>query len=351
MACIVILGLHPLLSKATISSEAPNATKTTLIPAGSTPPGPAIHVGLQIKNIYDLSLANQTFMADGWYWLAWGDDVQTQLDRFNINPPEITEFTNEIDPSNYAFTQVLNEPLNLAPELNHSYQVKFSKKFFLNEIAQKRAPFDNQNLPIDIEIMPGQLGGSNPNKLIQLLPFPIREYPTAGEFASMIGFKLTKTEWVRQLVYYQDPDNSYYSRATATFTFSPEPWTVFLKWLLPLVVVMAIVILTPSVNALLGDGRIAIAPAALLTLVILHGEYRANFPPAPYLTFLDKIYAYSYIACFVIFVITLAGGNALSRLQSKNKEDRAAHVDLWDRAAQAGIIAGYLIVSITAWHF
>jgi len=351
MACIVMLGLHPLLSKATISSEVPNVSKTTVIPAGSTPPGPAIRVGLQIKNIYDLSLANQTFMADGWYWLAWGDDVQAQLDRFNINPPEITEFTNEIDPSNYAFTQVLNEPLNLAPELNHSYQVKFSKKFFLNEIAQKRAPFDNQNLPIDIEIMPGQLGGRNPNKLIQLLPFPIREYPTAGEFASMIGFKLTKTEWVRQLVYYQDPDNSYYSRATATFTFSPEPWTVFLKWLLPLVVVMAIVILTPSVNALLGDGRIAIAPAALLTLVILHGEYRANFPPAPYLTFLDKIYAYSYIACFVIFVITLAGGNALSRLQSKDKEDRAAHVGRWDRAAQAGIIAGYLIVSITAWHF
>lgn len=351
MACIVMLGLHPLLSKAAISSDVPSVSETIVIPGDAKPQEPTIRVGLQIKNIYDLSLANQTFMADGWYWLAWGDDVQTRLDRLGIEPSEITEFTNEIDPSNYAFTQVLDESLHLAPELNHSYQVKFSKKFFLNEIAQKRAPFDNQNLPIDIEIMPAALGNSNKDKVTELMPFPISEYPIAGEYASMIGFKLTKTNWVRQLVYYEDPDDTYYSRTTAIFTFSPETWTVFLKWLLPLVVVMAIVILTPSVNVLLGDGRIAIAPAALLTLVILHGEYRANFPPAPYLTFLDKIYAYSYIACFAIFVITLAGNNALSRLQSKDKHERAVYVGRWDKAAQVGIIIGYLVVSITAWRF
>ena len=346
-----MLGLHPLLSKASVSTDVPDVSNVTLIPAGAKPQRPAIRVGLQIKNIYDLSLANQTFMADGWYWLAWGDAIQTQLDRLGLKPSEITEFTNEIDPSNYAFTQVLNEPLKLAPELNHSYQVKFSKKFFLNEIAQKRAPFDNQRLPIDIEIMPAALGSGNKNGPTELLPFPIWQYPIAGEFASMIGFKLTKTDWSRQLIYYEDPDNTYYSRASAIFTFSPETWTVFLKWLLPLAVVMAIVILTPSVNVLLGDGRIAIPPAALLTLVILHGEYRANFPPAPYLTFLDKIYAYSYIACFAIFVITLAGGNALSRLQSKDKEEQVAYVSRLDRAAQAVIIAGYIVVSITAWHF
>jgi len=289
-------------------------------------------------------------MADGWYWLSWGDEVQTLLDKFRIPPSQIIEFANEIDPANYSFSQVLEEPLRISPELTHSYYVKFSKKFFLNEIAQKYAPFDRQRLPIDIEIMPHALSDNQPDNLVELLPFPIQQFPIAGEFASMIGFRLTNTGWLRQLVYYGEPNKASYSRATAIFTFSPQTWTVFLKWLLPLIVVMTIVVLVPSIDAILGDSRIAIAPAALLTLVILHDNYRSNFPPAPYLTFLDEIYAYSYLACLAIFLITLAGSNALCRLQAEDKEAWSQRINRWDQVAQLSIIVGFIIVTIVAWY-
>lgn len=350
VAAVLAFALNPRMSRASTPPSVPSVSETRQVPLNAKPLGHVMRIGLQVKNIYDLTLSSQSFMADGWYWLSWGDEVQTLLDKFQIPPSEIIEFANEIDPANYSFSQVLDEQLRIAPELNHSYYVKFSKKFFLNEIAQKYAPFDRQRLPIDIEIMPHAISDNVPDNFIELLPFPIQQFPIAGEFASMIGFKLTNSGWLRQLVYYGEPNNAAYSRATAIFTFSPQTWTVFLKWLLPLIVVMTIVVLVPSIDAILGDSRIAIAPAALLTLIILHDNYRSNFPPAPYLTFLDEIYAYSYLACLAIFLITLAGSNALCKLRDKEKEAWSQRINRWDQIAQASTVAGFAIVTIIAWH-
>ena len=350
VAAVLAFALSARVSLASTPPNFTSVSETRQVQQNAKPLGHVMRVGLQVKNIYELTLSSQSFMADGWYWLSWGDEVQTLLDKFRIPPSQIIEFANEIDPANYSFSQVLEEPLRISPELTHSYYVKFSKKFFLNEIAQKYAPFDRQRLPIDIEIMPHALSDNQPDNLVELLPFPIQQFPIAGEFASMIGFRLTNTGWLRQLVYYGEPNKASYSRATAIFTFSPQTWTVFLKWLLPLIVVMTIVVLVPSIDAILGDSRIAIAPAALLTLVILHDNYRSNFPPAPYLTFLDEIYAYSYLACLAIFLITLAGSNALCRLQAEDKEAWSQRINRWDQVAQLSIIVGFIIVTIVAWY-
>ena len=37
-----------------------------------TAPGPVVFVGLHLRNIYDLSLVDQSFLAEGWYWFEWG---------------------------------------------------------------------------------------------------------------------------------------------------------------------------------------------------------------------------------------------------------------------------------------
>ena len=350
VAVVVSCCLVPFLSSAQPANGVPVLSKLYGVPAQSPPLGRVIRVGLQIKNIYDLDLPSQSFLADGWFWMSWGDDVQRILEDNQIQPSGIVEFTNEIDPSNYSFIQVIDEPLLVSPEMTHSYYARFSKKFYINEISQKYAPFDDQRLPIEIEVLPRALSDHDPSQRVELLPFPVRQFPIAGEYSSMIGFRLTATNWLRQLVYYGQPNLATYSRATAVFTFSPRPSTVFLKWFLPLVVVMGIVVLVPSINGFLGDARIAIVPAALLTLVILHENYRSNFPPAPYLTFLDEIYAYSYVACFVIFVVTLAGSNLLCDLRPELRKARTRLVRRWDAIAQVSIVVGFFVVSVLAWY-
>lgn len=309
-----------------------------------------IRVGMQVKNIYDLSLPSQTFMVDGWYWLAWTDAVQKRLDSLGIEPSEIIEITNEIDQANNSYSLVLEEPLRISPELTHSYYVKFSKRLFLDEVPQRYAPFDSQRLPIDLEIMPGALSSPTSSGLLELQPFPVKDFPIAGEFTTMIGYRLSSAEWRRNIVYYSNPNKSYYSRASAVFTLSPEVPALFLKWLLPLAIVMTVVIFVPSIDSSLGDSRLAIPPAALLTLVILHGEYRANFPPAPYLTFLDKIYSYSYISCLLMFLIVLAGSNALSRLSGNAALEKAHAINRLEKLAHLGIVVGFVLETFLAWY-
>jgi hypothetical protein len=127
----LLLAIYPLLSQASPTPIAPSFSEIKQIAPDAKPLGQAIRVGLRIKNIYDLKLSTQSFMADGWYDLSWGDEVQTILDKFQIEPSRIVEFPNEIDPGN-SFSQVLVNPFPVAG-LTHSYYVKFSKKFFIDK--------------------------------------------------------------------------------------------------------------------------------------------------------------------------------------------------------------------------
>ena len=141
-----------------------------------------------------------------------------------------------------------------------------------------------------------------------------------------------------------------FSRLTATFTYTPNLLTVFLKWLLPIIVVMGIVILAPSINGALGDVRLAIPSAALLTLVVLQDAYKTNFPPAPYLTYLDELYTYSYLVCIVIFILFLIGTNAHSSASESDRDLITERVNRLDLIVQCATVAGFLLVAIVGWY-
>ena len=361
LAAVLLPASGPMLGRAGEQPDVPAGSQTLLVPPDQKPQGLVIHVGLRVKNIYDLSLAAQSFMADGWYWLSWGDAVQAVLEKLKIEPTQIVEFTNEIEPAQYSFSEELPEGIKLDPESTHSVYVKFSGKFYINDVAQKQAPFDRQRLEIALEVKPSKLSeGSN---RIELIPVPIKQLPISGEYTSVSGFSLSDTEWSRQAVHHIEPISQQvaapllgsnqpsvtYSRATAVFTYSPDPWTVFLKWLLPLIAVMGIVILAPSIDGALGDVCLAIPSAALLTLVVLHDGYKANFPPAPYMTYLDEIYTYSYIVCFAIFLLFLVGTNAHSRSSDSEREAVTSRVNRLDLIVQVSTMAGFLIVASVGW--
>jgi hypothetical protein len=315
-----------------------------------------VSVGLQVKNIYDLDLASQSFQADGWYWIDWGDEVQETLDSLELKPSDILEFANEIEPGQYSYSEAVSLPDSGAAGFNSSLHVKFSGKFYINNVSQRLAPFDSQNIEIGLEVKQPALA-RGPDK-VELIPADLTEFPIAGEFSTVSGYELTRTDWSRQAISYVEPvfengrinkSESDYSRVTAVFTYAPDLITVFLKWLLPLIAVMAIVILSPSIDGALGDVRLAIPSAALLTLVVLHDSYKGSFPPAPYLTYLDEIYTYSYLCCFAIFLLFLVGTNAHSRANEAERERVTKRIERLDCFVQIGCFAGLVIVATVGW--
>ena len=356
LAAVLLPASGPLPSQASTQANVQAGSTTIQLAPDAEPEGLEVTVGIQVKNIYDLSLATQSFMVEGWYWLNWGDDVQALLERLKIEPSQMVEFTNEIEPGQFSVSEVLPERVQIRPDATHSVYVKFSGKFFINNVAQRLAPFDQQHLEIALEVKTSGLS-EGPNR-IALIPLPVERLAIAGEFTSVSGFNLINTAWTRQQVRDYEPlatqrgeerPSVDYSRATAVFTYGPDPVTVFLKWLLPLIAVMAIVILAPSIDGALGDVRLAIPSAALLTLVVLHDGYKGNFPPAPFLTYLDELYTYSYIVCFAIFLLFLVGTNAHTRSSESDREAVIRKVDRLDLIVQVSTVVGFLIVASVGW--
>jgi hypothetical protein len=98
-------------------------------------------------------------------------------------------------------------------------------------------------------------------------------------------------------------------------------WSLFQ----PLVVVMAIVILSPSLSSRLWDVRIALPATAVLTLVFLQGSYRTVLPQLPYLTFIDRIYSLAYAICLACFALYVWAANRINHaIPHGTAEQRAA---------------------------
>jgi len=77
----------------------------------------------------------------------------------------------------------------------------------------------------------------------------------------------------------------------------------FGQHVLPLLVVLGIVIASPSLPGSLGDVRLVIPTTALLTLIFLQQSYRAELPPLSILPFLDILYIFAYLVSIGFFLL------------------------------------------------
>jgi len=141
----------------------------------------------------------------------------------------------------------------------------------------------------------------------------------------------------RQLVFQASYDRS----IRASF------WTL----IQPLLVVMAIVIVAPSLSSSFWDVRIAIPATAVLTLVFMQASYKATIPELPYLTFIDKIYAIAYVVCLACYGLFVWGGNRLEA--AEGEEERRSMVRLINRVDsrfQKITLISMLVASVLAWY-
>lgn len=99
---------------------------------------------------------------------------------------------------------------------------------------------------------------------------------------------------------------------------------------MPLLVVIGIVIASPSLPGSLGDVRLAIPTTALLTLIFLQQSYRADLPPLSYTTFLDLLYIYVYLVSIVFFLLFCWGTVYYNKAGEGGELLAAQHIDRVD---------------------
>ena len=318
-------------------------------PPPADAPGRVVEVGLHVRTIYGLSLVDQSFLAEGWYWFEWGPDVQELLERLRINPDDLIELSNEIELGQYSSQQMLpsSEAVTRAGRFGRS--VRFSGKFYLEDVPQRYAPFDSQDLSIGLELKPESLALAANFVRLEPVNSPAS---IVGEEAQISGYELDSVSWRRSIVVYPEEVSGgmRFSRIAAVLNYGRNDWSVFLKWIFPVLVVMAIVIVSPSIEGVLGDIRLAIPPSALLTLVVMQDGYKNSFPPAPYMTYLDELYVYCYIVCLAIFLLFLVGTNLVARAPEADRDRVAEHVNRIDSVVQLSTVVGFLLVGVVGWY-
>lgn len=145
-----------------------------------------------------------------------------------------------------------------------------------------------------------------------LVPGPDRD-GLVGAYASIKGYQEVGVN-IQPLIHSYPTDfgdsKTHDFAMTELRLYARIPWfTAFLQWVMPLLIVMAVVFLAPSLEGSLGELRLAIPSTAPLTLVVMQQTYQAELPPLPYLTFLDILYGYCYLVSIALFVLFVWGTN------------------------------------------
>ncbi len=317
-----------------------------------------VRIGLEISNLYNLDLPQQTFMANGYFWLRWPQTVQTWMEQEGIEPARLIHFTNNI-----VSYDLLIEPNGSRPRLRadgwREQTFLFSGHFWIEQINFKDFPFQRLQIPIRMEVRPEEFALNGPRP-IALLGQPLQR----GLLGSLIEIPGLVLEGGRLDPYVARFDSDAasaggdgsesYSQVLATAFFHTHHTTSIGQWLLPILIVMLTVFVAPSVSGRLSEMRIAVPSAALLTLVVMQQTYEATIPPLSYLTFLDLIYLWCYAVTVGLFILFICSSNQLANINSDAPDaaDQAAaitaRIDRNDRRFQIGSLIATVVFVLLA---
>ena len=325
---------------------------------------PRIRLGVHLENAYNLSIPDQTFMADGWYWLEWPEAVQQRIEAEKIDPDDMVEIVNNIIAYDFSVEADNPEPLKRA-DGSHYQLYRFSGSFYIDDLNLRHAPFNKLSLPLLFETRPQSFAvdGARP---VLLMPDENQE-GQVGAYASIKGYQEVGFN-IQPLIHsyptdFGDGSTHDFAMTELRIFYRIPSVTAFLQWVMPLLIVMAVVFLAPSLEGTLGELRLASPSTALLTLVVMQQTYQSELPPLPYITSLDILYGYCYLISIALFVLFVWGTNAHAAADaaaSKESADATSpeaasilrrRIDLADRRFQQIGLAGLGAVLILAYIF
>lgn len=336
-------------------SQLTNRHLSSYVPADTAallnkPNAVGVQVGAYVDNFHDLSIENRRFVGEGYYWMEWPQTLQDKLDAEKIEPKSMIVLANQVDNWDAQINSLSEGPIRLANG-NYYQQIQFSANFYIPEINLKRFPFESLDLPVILETGDDSLAIQNDNVI--LLPDTSRN-ALVGSFAEINGYKISATS-LKPIIHNYGTDwglndgNLAYSGLVLNATLKSTPLPSILKYFLPLLIVVGIVILAPSLEGELGDIRLAIPSTGLLTLIFLQQAYQAELPALDYLTFLDWIYACGYVISIGTFVLFVWGTNYYQRAPVESKQQALETINRADIIFQWSAIAGTFGAGLLAW--
>lgn len=314
---------------------------------------PRIQLGVHLENAYNLSIPDQTFMADGWYWLEWPEAVQELIEAAKVDTDAMVELVNNIIGYDFSVEPDNKEPIK-RPDGSYYQLFRFSGSFYIDDLNLRDSPFNQLSLPLLFETRPQSFAvdGATP---VLLVPGPDRD-GLVGAYASIKGYQEVGVN-IQPLIHSYPTDfgdsKTHDFAMTELRLYARIPWfTAFLQWVMPLLIVMAVVFLAPSLEGSLGELRLAIPSTALLTLVVMQQTYQAELPPLPYLTFLDILYGYCYLVSIALFVLFVWGTNVHAAAEGDPSPATATavrqRIDRADHRFQVISLIGMAVVLVLA---
>ena len=308
-----------------------------------------IYTGILVDKVYELSLVSRTFSADGYIWLEWSPSVQDLMEKNGIEPRDIVRLANRVEIWDSLFEPVTAEPRLLSGG-RYYQRYRFSSRFYDDEIEFRRDPFGEVNLPVIIEVAPPSMS----DKYAEVLLLPHHQTNgIMGRSGSLSGYRLNSSSFEPHLHRYSTRFGSWYhptfSQMRLEMVYQADYWSAFVNWVFPLMIIMAVVLLSPSVAGSLGDVRLAIPSTALLTLIFLQQSYHDELPPLPYLTFLDELFAVGYAIALGLFGLFTWGTNTYAQAEDKDKSAVAERIDRVDLVFQLISVLIFFGVGVGAW--
>lgn len=351
----------PRLNPAPVARQQPNFERlASFAEAAKAGRAGVVRIGLEITNVYNLSLADQTFMANGRFWMTWPQSVQSLMERYGIEPEQLIFFVNNIVTYDFDVRPVRKEVHKFNGD-QYEQAYRFSGHFWSEDVDLVDFPMTKINLPIRLEIGPEEfsLGGPHPVALVSAQSSP----SLVGDLVEISGFRLEGATMEPYVHHFVDDDSfatptpqpKSASQVMVSVFFSTLKRTALAQWLLPVAIVMLTVFIAPSINATHGEVRIAVPSTALLTLVVMRQTVADELPPLSYLTFLDVVYIWCYLVALALFAVFCWGSNRLAQVDQASPAFALAvaqvrRVDRWFQRTSLAASAVMLAV-LLALHF
>ena len=280
-------------------------------------------LGINITNIGDLDLSSKTFKAEGSIWLKWNELPDWVAD----------EWDNEIADmpiKSLYFTNVANGGLKLDIDPSNPYLdtdgkfiqwLSFSGEFYAKDINLRRFPFEQIELPIELE--------SDDFNLSEAIFVHNQQGSIVSSRRNIHGFKYQgvhvnalkhfyNTNWglKENDLYSAIPNTSEYPSLITKLIYKRNIAASLLNIFFPIILIMILVIINPFIE--IATSRLNMPASLLLVLTFSRSGYKRMLPDSlTYTTYADMFFLMCLGVTLIIFLYAIFVSNRYQRSSNK----------------------------------
>lgn len=277
-----------------------------------------VKIGIEPSEVYGVDLVSGRWSATFQMWWRWTGD---------IDPTRTTYFTNgviaENDAITYDYVDAQGVPKALILSTGEKYQRAIVRMSYVEDFELKRFPLDRQFLRIRIE---------NNKWDSHRLSYEFDEANLSlKDNLPINGWSLAGTQLRSYIHHYETDfgnvdegiDNQDYSQLVYSMEMKRSTSQFYLKYLLPLFIVLIASYAALAIRALAAKSPLAIASSGLLTTLFAQQIYAKDLPSQAPVVLIDKIYGVGLFTILLVFLRVVA------RTQAKDPSGKFVELQLF----------------------